>query len=406
MFRTFTLENGVRVCFEAMPFVRSVSLGLWVRNGSRNETRHNNGISHFIEHMLFKGTESRSAKDIADEMDAIGGQINAYTSKEYTCYYTRTLDEHFDIALDVLADMFFRSRFDQTDIDKERQVIFEEISMYEDSPDELVNDLLQLNVWKDDSLGYSILGTSDSISSLDTLTFKNYFKENYTPQNLVIAVAGNFREDEVLCKLQKHFSGFAPAVKPSSGQTKSVYHVADVKKSKGIEQLHISLGFPSIPIGSDDAHALAIINTVLGGGMSSRLFQKIREDYGLVYSIYSYNVSYTNTGLFTIYAGLNPSQKDRVMSLILDEVRLLKKDGVDKQTLQRTKDQLIANYLMSLESSSSRMTSMGRALLMLDRILTPDGIVEKINAVTVDNVYSLGERIFDLDAMSSSMVGP
>lgn len=404
MFECLTLKNGLRIVFDDIPFVRSVCLGVWVKNGSRNENDKNSGISHFIEHMLFKGTEKRSAAKIAEDMDAVGGQINAYTSKEYTCYYTRTLDSHFDIALDVLADMFFHSKFDQTEIDKEKKVVLEEISMYEDSPEDLVHDILHLNVWKNNPLGQSVLGTKESVCSFDTKTLKEYVKQNYLPQNTVIALAGNFDRRQALEGISKYFEHFQGSDRPEPSFTK-IYHPCSCQKSKEIEQVHLCLGFPSVRLGCDQAYDVAVLNTILGGGMSSKLFQKIREEHGLAYSIYSHNSSFSDTGLFSIYAALNPSELDTVLNLIKAEIKSLFEVPLTQELLLKTKEQIKSNFLLSLENSSSRMSSIGKSLLMQNKVLTPDELIEKIDHVSLQSYEEIIHEIFDFDQMSLSMVG-
>lgn len=405
MINVVTLNNGVKVVMENIPFVRSISFGIWVKNGSRYENLESNGISHFIEHMLFKGTENRTAKDIADEIDAIGGQINAFTSKESTCYYTRTLDSHFDIALDVLADMFFNAKFDETDIEKERNVIIEEINMYEDTAEDLVHEILQYNIWNENSLGYPILGTKESISKFNTKTFKDYFKNNYRTDNTVIAIAGNFNEDEIVKKINKYFGSFASPENKRENTFNKTYNPIIVKKEKDIEQVHMAMCFPSISIGDEQSYALAVLNTIFGGGMSSRLFQKIREENGLSYSVYSYNSSYSDTGIFTIYAGLNPSQTEQVINLAIKEVNKLFTDKISEDLLSKTKEQLKSNYLLSLESTSSRMNSIGKSQLMLNRILSQDEIIQKVDAITLNDVDNLIAKIFNLEDMAFSAVG-
>ena len=397
------LDNGLRVVLEDIPFVRSVSFGIWVKNGSRNEDKATNGISHFIEHMLFKGTEKRSAKDIADAMDEIGGQVNAYTSKEYTCYYTRTLDSHFDVALNVLGDMFFNSKFEEPDIKKECNVILEEISMYEDTPEDIVHDLLQHAVYKNGSLGLSILGTEESICSFGHSEFKEYMAGHYVPDRTVIAVAGNLKDCDALRKITEAFGSFGGS--DNMQELSQKYVPSFIKKEKDIEQVHLLLGYPGIPAGTTEAYTMAAINTMLGGGMSSRLFQKIREEHGLAYSVYSYHSAFADTGLFAIYAALNPSQTGDVLGLILEEVRRLFDEKIDKAQLNKTKEQLKSNYILSLESVSNRMNSIGRNMLMLDRIVTADELIQKIDAIDLDGFYRLCDKVFKAGQMSLAIVG-
>ena len=404
MITTHELPSGMRVVLETIPFVRSVSFGLWVRNGSRHEVPKTNGISHFIEHMMFKGTEKRTAMDIADTMDAVGGQLNAFTSKEYTCYFTRTLDTHFDVAIDVITDMFFHSKYDQNEINKERNVILEEISMYEDTPEDLAVDLLHCHTFPQNSLGMGILGTPETIGSFQRDDFMAFIKERYSPKNVVIAVAGNINEQEVLAKITEAFKDFKSESK-NEAETTAIYTPGFCLREKDIEQVHLCMGFPGIKSGLDESYALAAVNTILGGGMSSRLFQKIREEHGLVYSVYSYNASYFDTGVFLIYAALNPAQVYDVLKLISQEVRGMFTEKVTKEQLAKAKEQLKSNFLLSLESAASRMNSIGRTLLMLNKIITPDELVTKIDAIDLDAFYEVCDRIFKLDKMSLSLVG-
>jgi predicted Zn-dependent peptidase len=361
-------------------------------------------MSHFIEHMMFKGTEKRSAKQIADDMDAVGGQINAFTSKEHTCYYARTLDTHFDVMLDVLTDMFFRSRFDENELKKETNVILEEINMYEDTPEDLVHDLMQSQIFLRNPLGLSILGTPETITAFDRDKMLAYMRTHYRPENTVVAVAGNLNEREVLEKITEAFSAFPVAPSPIAVPD-AVYCPAFHSREKDIEQVHLCMGFPGVAAGSDDTYTLAAVNTVFGGGMSSRLFQKIREERGLVYSVYSYNSSYVGAGVFTVYAALNPAQVYDVLTLVVEEIKGMFTDKVSESQLARTKEQLKSNYLLSLESAANRMNSIGRTLLMLDKVITADELIEKIDAINLEKFYEICERIFKLEQMSLSLVG-
>ncbi len=399
------LSNGLRIAIEPIPFVRSVSFGILVGNGARHENISCNGISHFIEHMLFKGTENRTAKEIADQVDCIGGQINAYTSKEYTCYYTKTLDTHFDTALDILSDMFFHSKFDDAEIQKERNVIVEEINMYEDTPEELVHDLLQLSSWKNNSLGLPILGTEEIISKFNHETFKQYYKKNYRPDNTVIAVAGNVNEKDTIKKIEKYFGSWTYNEKVTESKDIASYTPSFIKREKDIEQVHLCLSFPGVPLGSKDTYVIAALNTIFGGGMSSRLFQRIREDNGLAYSVYSYASSYKDTGIFAIYAGMSENQTQQVIELILDEIKQLFKNKITSEQLYKTKEQLKSNYILGLESTSNRMSSIGRGLLLLNRIQTPDELIQKIDDITLDKLAEMTEVIFDLSKVGVCAVG-
>jgi predicted Zn-dependent peptidase len=405
MFKRITLDNGVRIVCEKIPYVRSVSVGIWVGTGSRSETRENNGISHFIEHMLFKGTEKRTAKQIAESIDNIGGQINAFTGKECTCYYTKTLDTHIENAVEVLADMFFHSRFSQKDIDVEKKVILEEIGMYEDSPEELVHDILSETVWNDNSLGYPILGTQDSLKGIDPDMIRRYMDSSYTPHNSVISVAGNFDEEKLVELLTRYFSCWK-----AGSRQETIYHPAQFIsntriKEKETEQVHVCMGFKGIEHGNDRLYTLLAVNNIFGGGMSSRLFQKIREEKGLVYSIYSYPSSYQNAGLFTIYAGMNPEHLPKVVELVTQEIREIRKTRISPEELEKSKEQLKGNYILGLESTSSRMNSIGKSELLLGRIYSPEEVLQKIDGIDMETVTEIIDRIFDMSSISYSAVG-
>jgi predicted Zn-dependent peptidase len=407
MINVVTLSNGIKIAYEHIAFVRSVSFGIWIKNGSFNEDVENNGISHFIEHMLFKGTEKRTAKNIADEMDCIGGHLNAFTSKEYTCYYTTTLDTHFETALDVLSDMFFNSKFAQDDINKELNVILEEIDMYEDSPEELVFDLMQEGIWPNSSIRLPILGSKESIKTFDTNILKTYLKNMYTPDNIVISIAGNFEEKTIVETINKYFGSMESIEKPIDKKRIEpiVYKPCFMLKEKDIEQVHLVLGLPSIKMGTKDAYTLAIINTLFGSGISSRLFQQLREEHGLAYSVYSHNSSYLNTGLYNIYMGLNKANIEKSLDLIQKEIELICKDGITDIELKNTKEQIKSNYILGLESSYSRMNNIGRSLLMLGKVTTPNQLIEKIEAVTTQDALRIANDIFKKENLSLCMVG-
>ena len=404
MISVHTLPNGVRVVMEVMQSVRSISFGLWVKTGSRHETESTNGISHFTEHMFFKGTEKRSALCIAETMDAVGGQINAFTTKDCTCYHVRTLDTHFDTALDVLTDMFFNSKFDPNDIVKERNVILEEISMYEDTPEDVCMEMLNAKVFPQNPLGMNILGLPDTVSSFEQKDFKTFLDELYSPENTIIAIAGNFNEKDILDKLTALYGNWKSK---TSGKemSKAVYTPGFGVKEKDIEQVHLCIGLPGLPISLDESHSIAVMNTIFGGGMSSRLFQKIREERGLVYTVYSYHANYTDTGVFTIYAGLSPSHVPEVLDLVSREIKGLFTNKITSEQLAKTKEQIKSNFILSLESSGHRMSSIARTQVALGISLTTDDIIKKIDAVTLDSIYDVCDKIFKLDQMSLSLVG-
>ncbi|WP_419884624.1 M16 family metallopeptidase [Paenibacillus sp. B-A-8] len=396
------LSNGLRVVMEKIPTGRSVSFGIWVKTGSRNENPGNNGISHFVEHMLFKGTDRYSAKDIAEQFDAIGGNVNAFTSKEYTCYYAKVLDEHLPIAVDVLADMFFRSRMDAEELEKEKNVILEEISMCEDTPDDLVHDLMCAAAYKDHPLAYSILGLKERLEEMKPDDLRAYMKEQYTIENTVISVAGNI-SDGLIELLEKHFGSFANHG-TSAPLTPPDYYGEMLFHRKKTEQNHICLSLPGVRSGDPLQYAMVLINNAIGGGMSSRMFQEIREKRGLAYSVYSYHSSQADSGLFTVYAGTAPKQTKDVMELIKEMMYELATKGLSEDELRKGKEQLKGSLILSLESTSSRMNRIGKNELMLGKHNTLDDMIAKIQLVTMDNINSVLDNMF-AEPLSLAMVG-
>ncbi|MFZ5966536.1 MAG: M16 family metallopeptidase [Bacillota bacterium] len=406
MFQKHILSNGIRVVIEKIPYVRSVSVGIWVGIGSTNENFNNNGITHFIEHMLFKGTKSRTAKDIAESIDSLGGQLNAFTGKECTCYYTKTLDTHLPIALDVLTDMIFHSEFQPDEIEKEKGVVLEEISMYEDSPEDMAHDLLSKTVFNKHSLGMPILGTSHTVSSFTREVCLQYIEDNYSTENIVVSVAGNFEEQQLIDLLEEKFSSFhktraEQCIKPQHPQ----FLQDSSTKHKDIEQLHICIGLEGISLGSKELYPMMVMNNIFGGSMSSRLFQSIREDKGLAYSVFSYPSSYKHTGLFTIYAGINPKQLDSVMTIINQEINDLKKIGLTVDELNKSKEQLKGSYILGLESTSSRMTAIGKSELLLNKIYSPKEVLDRIDSITLDEVHAVISKVFTTGKLSTALVG-
>ena len=405
MFQKELLINGIRLVTEEITYVNSVSIGIWVKVGSRYESFENNGISHFIEHMLFKGTKNRSAKEIANSIDKIGGQLNAFTSKECTCFYAKVLDTHFDIALDVLADMFFNSNFDSEEIDKERGVVIEEISMYDDSPEDLVHDLFSQAVWSGNPLGMSILGTEDSLDNLNRERIVNYFNENYIPQNIVISVVGNIKHNEVVKKIKSYFEKAEQRDNSSAHIIMPSFEPEYTLRNKVTEQVHLCMGFNGVDIKSKAFYPMLILNNVFGGAMSSRLFQKIREDRGLAYSVFSYPSSFEDCGLFSIYAGSKPDNLKSVAELIMEEIREIKKKGITEEELYDSKEQLKGSYILGLESTSGRMISIGKSELLLDKIYSPSEVLERINNVDMESVSRIIKHIFDTDSMGAAVIG-
>jgi len=405
VYRKERLDNGIRVITEAIPYVRSVSLGVWFTVGSRLEKAEQSGISHFIEHMLFKGTKNRTAKALAETMDAVGGQLNAFTSREYTCYYAKVLDTHFTLAAEVLADMVLNSLFSPEDIEKEKNVVLEEIKMYEDTPDELVHDLFIQAVWSGHALGNTILGPEAGIRQFDRPAVTEYYARHYTPDNCIIAVAGNIDHAEVMCTLTRCFSGLAGKGGPDREEG-PVFRPENAIRQKPTEQVHICLGTQGVGQLDKAVYPLYIINNVIGGGASSRLFQSIREEKGLAYSIYSYQSSFRDAGLFTVYAGMSPECTDNVIQLTLEEFHQLRTQGISEAELAKTKEQLKGSLLLSLESTNSRMTRMAKSEIYYGRVVSPDELIARIDTVTRNEVRELAEAVLDPDRLALAAVGP
>ena len=404
MFDHWTLENGLHVVGERLPYLRSVSIGVWMRVGSMMETPAENGLSHFLEHMVFKGTEKRSTRDIAEEMDAVGGQMNAFTGKDCTCFYAKVIDEDLPLAVDILSDMTLHASLDETEFNKERGVILEEISMEEDSPEDVVHELLSRIQFGDQAAGMPILGPAEQIAAYTRDDLANYRARHYHPENCVVALAGNYDPEQVLALMQQYFGEWkksgqrqtVPPMQPIPGQKAA--------REKDTEQLHICLGYPGTFLGSDELYPMSIMNNLLGGAMSSRLFQKIREEMGMAYSIYTYPSTYVGCGTFAVYAGVSPKNGHAVLDETLKQLDLLCRDGVTEKEFREAKNQLRGSYLLGLESPGSRMQSMGRGQLHLDRCMTPEETVAKIEAVTIESVNAVARRIFT-NAPCISVVG-
>jgi predicted Zn-dependent peptidase len=405
LYHKTVLPNGVRIVTEEIEHVRSIAVGLWVGAGSRDESKGYEGISHFIEHMFFKGTAKRTARDLAESMEAVGGQLNAFTTKEYTCYYAKVLDEDLDLAIDVLSDMFFQSLFNEIEIEKEKKVVIEEIKMYEDSPDELIHDFFSEYVWNDHPLGRPILGTVDSIRSLNREKILHYMDHHYAPDNLVIAVAGKIDNEEVVQKLTPIFKHFKRGQRRVLEET-PVGQAIERYIIKETEQMNIVIGVPGLGQNDEDIYPMHIINNILGGGLSSRLFQEIREQRGLAYSIYSYHSTYVDAGLFAIYAGTSPNNTREVLECILREIGKLKIAGITARELERTKAQIKGGLYLGLESVSSRMSRLGKTELSYDKVMTPEEVVQKLEKVTLEDVHRVVNRLWQENKISLTMLGP
>jgi predicted Zn-dependent peptidase len=399
---THRLHNGLRVVMEKIPTFRSVAFGIWVKTGSRSEQLHENGISHFIEHMLFKGTSRYSAKDIADIFDGIGGNVNAFTSKEYTCYYAKVLDEHLPIAVEVLADMFFNSTFEQDELEKEKNVIYEEISMYDDTPDDTVHDLIAKASYGDHPLGYTILGSETNLAVMTSDHLRQYMKRNYSIPNTVISIAGNI-DDNVLHLVEQHFGTFANDG-VSQNFDEPVFMSEQKFQSKKTEQNHICLTLPGLQLEHKLLYPMILLNNVIGGGMSSRLFQEIREKRGLAYSVYSYHSAHIDTGVFTLYAGTAPKQSKEVLKVTMELLQEIQHKGITEVELKRGKEQLKGSLILSLESTSSRMSRLGKNELMIGKHFTLDEMIARIDDVRMDHIAEVMKGLFS-KPFATAMVG-
>lgn len=404
MYHTGRLSNGMRIVVEEIPSVRSVSLGMWVGTGSRYESEWTNGMSHFIEHMMFKGTEKLTGRQIAELFDGIGGQVNAFTSKEYTCYYAKVLDEHFELALAALADMLLNSKFAQEELAKERKVIVEEIKMYEDTPEDQVHDLLAAAMYPDHTLGFTILGPEKNLLAFSRDDMITYYGAHYTPDNLVLAVAGNVAPDEVHKAAERFFAGWN-GQRTAILQTPPVFRANKLVREKATEQAHICLATEGFAFDDPSVYDLILLNNIAGGSTSSRLFQEIREERGMAYSVYSFYSSYRDGGMFGVYAGTSPEQAQEVVNLIGKVLSDLAAKGVTPEELRKAKEQVKGSLMLSLESTSSRMSRLGKNELLLGRQIPLDETIRRINGVTPDSIHAVAKRVC-AGPMALSAIGP
>ena len=387
--------NGLVLVTERMPNIRSVSLGVWMKQGSRHETAAQNGISHFIEHLLFKGTETRSARDIALVIDSVGGNMDAFTSKEYTCFYFKVLDEHLDVAVDLLSDIVRRPRFAPEEIEKERKVIYEEIKMVEDTPDELVYDMFSEAFYAGHPLGRPIQGTIDSVSQMQPDQLIRFFRESYRPDNLLVTAAGNLDHARLADALRNTFEAVEGGVQLGNGPPPEVRSGLRVREKNELGQLHICLGVPGVPMTDRRRYPAYVLNTLLGGTMSSRLFQHIREDRGLAYSVFSSANSFFDTGNLMVYAATSPETGHEVTDLVLQELRRLKREPVEAAEMQLAKDHLKGSLMLSLESSGSRMSNLARQEIYFKRQFSLNEILQAIDRVSQEDLQTLARDLFD-----------
>lgn len=405
MVKVKTYENGLRVIVKEIEYVQSVTMGIMVGAGSAYETAEENGISHFIEHVNFKGTEKRTAFDISDEVDSIGAQINAFTSKDVTCYYIKCIDEHVEKSFEILSDIFLNSVYPEEELDKERTVIIEEINMTEDTPDDLCIDKLATAFWGNKGYGATILGPIENAKRFSRNDIFNYRKKYYVPENTVISFAGKVKFERVVELIDRYFSSFKSEgafVKPL---LKPELILGDSCLDKPIEQAHIGLALPSIEMTSPDRSAALCLSSILGGGMSSRLFQSVREKRGLAYSVYSFISAYKETGVLYIYAGVNPKTVRQAYDCIIEELNSLSVNGISLKELNRAKEQIKGSTALSSESTSSLMMSFGKRLLLCNQIFDVEKELQKLSALKLEEANEVALRKFNCNQMATSIVG-
>lgn len=404
MFTKYLLDNGIPLVVERLRNVHSVALGIWVKVGSRYESPEKNGISHFLEHMFFKGTKKRSARDIAVDIDSIGGDLNAYTSRETTTFYVKVLDEYMQRGIDLLTDIFLHSTFPDTDIEKEKSIIKEEIKMVEDTPDDYIHDLFYHSVWGQDGIGQPVLGRRETIKSFTSEDLMAHVRKYYGTKDTVIACAGNFDSDKLLYDLNHILGDLRRGSEPKTGNL-PVFNPVTKIYSKDLSEVHSCIGVKGLPQGSHDRYALYLLNAILGAGVSSRLFQEVREKRGLAYSIYSFIASYVDTGIWGVYAGTAKKRVVEAIELIVKEMKSLK-DTITDDELKRAKDQLKGNLILGLESTNSRMQNIARQEIYHERYFSPEEIIREIDAVSMRHVKDLSDKLVRDGGIALTVLGP
>lgn len=401
-----TLDNGLKIITEHIESVKSVSVGIWAKTGSRNETEKLAGVTHFLEHMLFKGTENRSSLDIAMSMESVGGYLNAFTSSEYTCYYSRCLNTQLERALDVLSDMVLHPSFPIDEIQKEKKVVIEEMKMYRDSPDDFLFEQFSGHVFKGHPLGQSTLGFEETVSAFEQQDLYDYMDERYQPSNLLVAVAGNVDHEKVVDLVANFFSEVEPKPTVDKNPPLPEYEPDNIELKKPIEQTHLITGRRGLDYNHDDKFRLLLANTVLGGGMSSRLHQNVREKYGYCYNITSFNQSYQDTGLYGIYVGTDKDYVDHVRELIEKELEKLKQEPIPEKELSEAKEQLKGKLMLSAESMSNRMSRLAKSEIYYDRFVSLDELQQKIDEVQADQVQEFARHFFNSEIFSEALLLP
>lgn len=401
-----TLDNGLTIVTERIDSVRSISVGIWVKTGSRNESEEMAGVTHFLEHMLFKGTEKRTSYDIAQSMESVGGYLNAFTSTEYTCYYARCLDTKFERAVEVLSDMVKNSTFPGEELEKEKKVVLEEMKMYKDSPDDVVFEEFSSNVFREHPIGRPVLGYEETVSAFKRQDLFDYVNLRYQPDNMLVAVAGNVDHEEAVRLANEYLSQKVGTTKPQDEQPLKPYEVFNTEIKKPIEQTHMIIGRRALYYDHPDKYLLLLANTVLGGGMSSRLHQNIREKYGYCYSIGPFTQSYIDSGMYGVYIGTDKEYVEHVRKLIRAEFEKIRTEPVDKKELDEAKAQLKGKLLLSQENTSNRMTRLAKSELYFNRFVTLDELVENIDAVASDDLQTFSIDFFKPDQFSETVLMP
>ncbi len=405
MLQKSRLDNGIRVVTERMPGLHSVTVGFWVQNGSRHEEASLNGISHFIEHMLFKGTTSRSALQIAKEIDSVGGVLNAFTGREFSCYYAKVLGDKLPQAISLLSDLVLNSTFDEKEIEKERRVILQEISMVEDTPDDQVHDLFSESIWSSHPLGRPVLGKVETVKTINRQNLLDMLHSRYLGHNILIVAAGDVQHQQVIEQIEQTFNSVAPGT-PDNLCTLPEYRPGVRVTTKPLEQAHFCLGCKALPQNHDDRFILHLLNSSLGGSMSSRLFQKIREEHGLAYSIYSYLNTHSDAGSLIVYGGTSPDKLQETIGLVLEQFAALKKVYIGNEELHMAREQMKGTLLLSLESSDNRMTRLAKNEIFLGRQPELDEIIAEIDAVTTTSLQRVANQLLADDSLNLQVVGP
>ena len=406
MYKTKKLNNGLTIIAEEIPYLKSISMGIWFRSGIKTEENYIDGVSHFIEHMMFKGTKNRTSKQLVAEIENLGGVINAFTGRECTCYYVRLLDEHLNIGIDILSDMILNSKFDEKDIEREKSVIIEELKMYEDSPEDLTYDILLEKVYNNKGIGKNILGSKESIKSMNRDAILDYFEKFYVPENAVLSICGNFDFEETVKLIEDKFENWH-GEKPDYNLQNEIFNPCIVKKDRDYEQTNLAICFECENIGSssNDVYAIDIINNVLGGSSTSRLFQRIREDEGLVYSIYSEQEFYREKGELGIYASMSTENLEDVYRLVKEEIISLNENGITEEELKNSKEQLKGEFMLGMESTESRMNAIGKYMLITGKVETLEDVIEGLNSITMDDINRVISDVLDINKMGVCVVG-